>query len=396
MLVRTGFGRDVHLGYCTNVHPGEGLAALHDLLRRDVAPVARVVAPALPFGLGLRLGNAAALALSTDADALARLRALMDELGMYVFTVNAFPYGDFAADSVKDLVYQPDWRDEERRLYTMRVAEAIVSLPGPGHRTISTVAGGFKPQSTGGLDNAERAREMSRELVKTAEALARLSDRTGVHVRLCLEPEPFTTLETTDEVLDFFTRHVFPAGEATREHLGLCYDCCHQAVEFEDAPRALRALSDAGIPIGKVQISSALHLSSPGIQAHRDALLAFAEPRYLHQTCARLPDGRVLRALDLPLLEQPSPEWLSAEAWRCHFHVPIGLTGEGCLESTRADWEAAVETLAAAGSCDHFEVETYSFHVMPEATRARFGSVSESIIEELRTAREVLCRSTTA
>jgi hypothetical protein len=353
----------LHLGYCTNVHPGETLEEIAEVLRGPVALVKERVSPALPFGLGLRLGNTAAAALLRTPAALLDLIELCLEQGFYVFTLNGFPYGDFAASSVKTQVYSPSWPDPERVAYTLRLARILARLPGPSKRTISTVAGGFRP-------NSEAQARMAGHLLLVAQQLAELADETGVSIRLCLEPEPWTTLETTPEAIRFFQDHLLPHGAFAAEHLGLCYDCCHQAVHFEDPTASINALVAAGVPIGKVQVSSALHLAHPGDPEARSALMAFDEPRYLHQVVARRPDGSLLRAMDLPDLKEVSPEWAEAEAWRCHFHVPIGWSGEGHLGTTRADWQAAVRAVVATGACDHLEVETYTWSVLPAALQA--------------------------
>lgn len=370
-----------HVAYCTNVHPGEGLDALDAVLEHDVAAVKAAVAPSIPFGMGLRLGNAAAAALDRSPRALLDLSERCLKEGLYVFTVNGFPYGDFAAASVKSQVYLPDWRDPERVDYTARLARVLARLPGPKTRTISTVSGAFKPA---GADHAA----MAKNLLTAADALAQVADDTGVHIRLCLEPEPWTTLETTADAIRFFADHL--ATPRAADHLGLCYDCCHQAVHFEDPAANIAALQAAGITIGKVQVSSALHLENPADPAARAALLAFDEPRYLHQVVARLPDGRLLRALDLDELVDPTAEWLAADAWRCHFHVPIWWTGAGHLGTTRADWQATVRAIAAHDASAHLEIETYSWHVIPAAEREKMGDLHACVAAEFAALRAEL------
>jgi sugar phosphate isomerase/epimerase len=354
-----------HIAYCTNVHPGEGLDALTGILQ-SVAAVKARVSPAGTFGTGLRLGHEASAALAASP---ARLEALAEALraqNLYVFTVNGFPYGDFAAEVVKAAVYRPSWLDAERVDYTVQLAEVMAALPGPAQRSLSTVGGCFRGDAH---DDAAFAR-MAQHLDQTARGLAELADRTGVAVRLCLEPEPGTTLETTDDAVRFFTEHLLPLGAHAQAHLGLCYDCCHQAVLFEDAAENIGRLVAAGVPIGKVQVSSALHLAQPASPEARAALLGFTEPRYFHQTVGRMADGRLLRAMDLPELVSPNADWRGAEAWRTHFHVPIWWQGLGHLSTTRSDWQAAVAAIAALSDCRHLEIETYTWHVIPEAERS--------------------------
>ncbi|MEZ4467221.1 MAG: metabolite traffic protein EboE [bacterium] len=369
----------LHLTYCTNVHPGETLAELLDVLRGPVADVKARFAPSVPFGLGLRLGNTATSALLRSPAALLDLAEACLEEGLYVFTVNGFPYGDFAAESVKAAVYDPGWLDPERVAYTLRLARAQPpARPGsaddldggrrvsPGHRR----SGGPPPDRRAPAPGRRRP--------------AGLADETGVSIRLCLEPEPWTTLETTADAIAFFQDHLDGPGD--RAHLGLCYDCCHQAVHFEDAAESVRALVAAEVPIGKMQVSSALHLAAPADPAARAALAAFAEPRYLHQVVARTPDGRLLRAVDLPEVPWDSPEWRGAEAWRCHFHVPTWWGGDGPLGTTRADWQHAVRAVLATGACTHLEVETYTWHVLPAAEQAALegGDLVACVDAELR------------
>ncbi len=376
----------LHLGYCTNVHPGESLAQIERVLMHDVARVRDRVAPGRPFGLGLRLGNAASLELA-EPSARDRLAKHVADLDLYAFTVNGFPYGDFAAESVKSAVYRPDWTSAERVTYTARVAEALAALPGPAERTISTVAGGFRPET----DSPEARGRIAVNLGAAATHLARLAARTGVSIRLCLEPEPWTTLETTAEVIDFWRRHIHPLGQVGRDHLGLCYDCCHQAVQFEHPTDAIGALVAADVPIGKIQVSSALHIDRPADPKARAALAGFAEPRYLHQTTARAA-GAVLRTLDIPDLAHPTAEWIAADAWRCHFHVPIWWGGDGTVGTTRADWQAAVKAAVAADACAQLEIETYTWHVIPAAERAALenGDLHACVAAEFDALRAVL------
>ncbi len=354
-----------HLGYCTNVHPGEGLDALHRVLREDVAAVKARVSPGAPLGTGLRLGHAAVEALRADPGQQAALADALTAAGLYAFTVNGFPYGDFAAAVVKSAVYRPGWADAPRLDYTLALAEVLAGLPGPAVRSLSTVGGGFRGDGHG----PETQAAMVAQLDAAARGLAELADRTGVAVRLCLEPEPLTTLETTDDALALFAA-LRPLGAHAREHLALCYDCCHQAVLFEDVTESVGRLVAAQVPIGKVQVSSALHLGRPADPAARAALLAYAEPRYFHQTSALGADGVVRRVDDLPALHSPPPGWVDAQAWRTHFHVPIWWGGGDTLGTTRSDWQAAVRAVLAHGACEHLEIETYTWDVIPPAERA--------------------------
>src|SRR6185369_17750876 len=95
-----------------------------------VRAVKQRVAPDRPFGVGLRLSAAAATSLDTRAE-LASFRALLADAGLYVFTVNGFPYGRFSGAPVKEAVYRPDWLEDERLAYTNRLARILAELLPP-------------------------------------------------------------------------------------------------------------------------------------------------------------------------------------------------------------------------------------------------------------------------
>lgn len=397
----------LEVSYCTNVHPGEGLSALHQMIAQDLAQVKRRISPKSPLGTGLRLGAESVFMLRDPAE-LTSLRRALEEHELYIFSVNGFPYGDFAAPEVKQAVYDPDWSTGERARYTIALARALAHLPGPRYRSISTVAGGFEPQADR-LDRqalAQRAQRFHQSFAQVAAALHELEEETGVCVRVALEPEPWTSLERVEEVAPFFERYVWPSSPHAQRYWGLCYDACHQALAYEEPHASWRTLRDAGVPIYKVQISNALRLTNPRDTYARAQLLSFAEPRYLHQVTALTARGEVLRALDLPELMEPTEEWLNALEWRCHFHVPIWWRGEhdlgteqtqsseGALQTTRDFWEELAVVIreesaqphTSAVDPLHIEVETYSWGVLPEALR-RGRTLLDDIAQELEVLR---------
>jgi hypothetical protein len=220
---------------------------------------------------------------------------------------------------------------------------------------------------------------VKRNLIVTLEHLDRLRQRSGKQILLALEPEPGCRLQRAADVADFFFELRLPHD--LRELLGLCYDACHQAVLFEDAHASMDALENAGIPVARLQASSALRLL-PG--ADPELLRPFAGDRYLHQTVIQT-DAGPRQYADLPeaLAAHPGPV---AGEWRVHVHVPIFLEelGHG-LATTRPFLQQALERAAPGVPV---EVETYTFSVLPEALRA--GAVEDSIVRELRWARDAM------
>jgi hypothetical protein len=216
------------------------------------------------------------------------------------------------------------------------------------------------------------------QLARAARALARLADASGVHCVLALEPEPACLLETVAEAVACVQAVRAEHGDdaALREHLGVCLDLCHLAVVGEDPAAALAAARAAGVAVPKVQVSSCLESRAGGL----DGLLAWAEPRYLHQTVALLPGGAQLRALDLDQVASQRRPFEAAHRVRTHFHVPLFWDTSGSVGSTRAEVQRFLAGLRPPYPL--LEAETYTWGVLPG-----FAGGDDALVEGL--AREI-------
>jgi len=384
---------DVHLTYCTNIHAGESWPEVRASLETHVPPIKAQVSSEAPLGLGLRLSAAAAEALSTPP-ALDEFRDFLSKNDLYVFTINAFPYGPFHGRRVKEDVYQPDWFTPERVAYTDRAAAILaVLLPEGMTGSVSTVPGAFKSHSTG---RSEAAHAIAGNMVRHVATLVDLRRRTEREIVLAIEPEPCCLLETVEETVTFFSNYLFSdmaadaladrtglnrasASAALRQHVGICYDICHGAVEFEEPVAAFAAFEQAGIRIAKLQLSSALHIPELNEQTEQ-SLKMFDDGVYLHQVVERR-NGVLTRHVDLePALAMLRDGTADGE-WRIHCHVPIFLERAGCFHSTQATLKEALACTKARFVAPHLEVETYTWDVLPPELRQ--GSPADAIAREL-------------
>lgn len=377
------------LSYCTNVHPGRSIAEVEDGLDRFTVPVREQFGEPLAAGLWLARPVVSEIVASGQPAAFAER---LQQRGLTCHTLNAFPYGDFHSERVKENVYVPDWSQPERLEYTADCAAVLaVLLPDGAEGSISTVPLGFK-EFEHPPDFVDRC---CSQLIELARRLDRLHAETGKLIRLAVEPEPLCVVETTDEAVRFFERLRDQAeredcAQIARRHLGLCYDVCHQAVEFEDVAASIRRLDEAGIRINKVHITCAIQLDDPGANREaREALAGYAEPRYLHQTTARVPNGEVRRATDLneQLAIEPTREFLDAEMWRIHFHVPVDAERLGPLGTTRSELKRALAAVAELDYAPHLEVETYTWEVLPGGGKP---DLVVGLTRELRATRSLL------
>ena len=390
-----------HLTYCTNIHPGERWDEIRANLERCLPEVKRRVSPHAPFGVGLRLSAVAAQALSAPGE-FAAFQDFLAHHGLYVFTLNGFPYGPFHGTRVKEDVYLPDWRDPARLEYTNRLADLLARLMPPDLDTpasICTVPGAFKPAAASG-DAVARIVE---QLLRHAAHLVELERATGRRIVLALEPEPCCLLETVAETVAFFRTHLHgeaaaarlgalagldaaAAAHALRRHLGVCLDLCHAAVEFEDPQPCIALLEGAGITIGKVQVTAGLRI--PAVSAPLvDALRRYDDQVYLHQVVERTAFG-VARYPDLGEAVAAGRWRRAASEWRVHFHVPVFLGALDPFESTQSFVREALARQRQRPCTTQLEVETYTWSVLPAQHRA--SSVEEAIARELEWVRNEL------
>jgi len=357
----------LHLAYCTNVHRGETWAETLAALEQHTLPVRRRVAPGQPYAIGLRLGQRAAEELAQPAT-LTAFRHWLDRHDCYVFTINGFPYGNFHGARVKEQAYAPDWSTPERLTYTQRLFDLLAELvPAGVAGSVSTMPGSFKPWI-----EAEPARLQAifANLTACARHIESVAERTGRDLHLGVEPEPCCYLETTAETLAFFEswQASEPAVAKLLPRVGVNYDCCHLAVEFESPGTSLERLSAAGLRLSKLHLSSALRVRPDA--AGRQALAAFVEPRYLHQVVAG--QGNVVRQrfLDLPDALASAEAASRDEEWRIHFHVPLHASPGEPFSDTRDHLLGALDWLKAhPQACAHLEMETYTWEVLPPALR---------------------------
>lgn len=360
----------LHLAYCTNVHRGETWAETFAALEQHTLRVKERVQPQGRYAIGLRLSEVAARELS-DPQSLLHFQRWLDEHDCYVFTINGFPFGQFHGTRVKENVYRPDWTDPRRLEYTTRLFDLLAQLVPPGiEGSVSTSPGSFKDFIT----TPEQERAMRDNFWRCVEHIATLSEKSNRQLHLGVEPEPFGWFENTAETLRFFEQmHDEHPNEARLEsHLGVNYDACHFAIEFENPAQTVALFQQNGIRLSKIHLSNALRLRPT--KGALQQLAAFAEDVYLHQVIARAKDASLTRfrdldaALNSPLAQAPE----SSDEWRVHFHVPLHWQPTGELNTTTDHVVGLLKLLETQPQlCSHLEMETYTWAVLPEPWRSR-------------------------
>ncbi|MBC31399.1 MAG: xylose isomerase [Muricauda sp.] len=383
-----------HLTYCTNIHPGEDWESIFSNLQKYIPRIKEKVCPHSDFGLGLRLSNQASVELKREGN-LEEFQEWMYKNGVYVYTMNGFPYGNFHHQRVKDQVHTPDWTTEERCVYTERLFDQLAHLLPKGMSGgISTSPVSYKHWFTSQQAIHTAFGVGAKNMLRIAKKLYEIEQNSDVYLHLDIEPEPDGLLENTEDVLLFFNDFLLPIGreffkkelgldtaeseEAIKRYLTLCYDVCHFSLAYEEPKDTFAKLKQHGIHVGKIQISAALKIVfDKGVrEVILRALSKFDEPVYLHQVTERTDLG-VKTYSDLPEILGLKEDFSEL---RAHFHVPIFLEQFDNLHSTQDHIIKTLEYLKEDPICDHLEVETYTWEVLPENLKKE---LSESICREL-------------
>jgi hypothetical protein len=382
-----------HLTYSTLVHPADDWEQLWNSLNAYLPKVKARIAGNKSFGVCIRLAAKTAETLAGSKPEREKLKKFLGDNDMYIYTANAFVYGHFKGDKVKEQVYEPDWRSEERTRYTINVADILADVCPPGIApSIQTSPLGFKPRVTGG----DVVESYTDHVLRVVAHLAALEAKTGRTVQLALEPEPFCFLETTDETIAYFRDHLYAgraveklaklahmpiseANEALRRHLGIVYDICHQAVEYENISESLQKLVDAGVPIFKLQEAAALYMPEVN-QGVVDTLKRYAKTIYLTQTLEKK-NGKMTRYLNVDDAIAAFEKAPGPREWRTHIHVPVFLDDLGQFRTTRFAIADALRFHKQKPLSRHLEVETYTWDMLPESLKT--GDIVEYVCREL-------------
>jgi sugar phosphate isomerase/epimerase len=348
----------LHLAYCTNIHRGQTWVETWEALKRYTLAVRDRVSPKAPYAIGLRLSDQASRELS-DSKQLLAFQSWLEKENCYVFTINGFPYGQFHGTRVKEQVYAPDWTTRERLEYTCRLFDLLDALRPEGvEGSVSTVPCSYKEF----IHSTAQDKAMRDNLWRCIEHIA------GKSLHLGLEPEPLCYVETSQETVEFIERMRGdrPGDDRLDRHLGVNYDTCHLAVEFEEPADVLRRFKEHKVRISKLHLSSALKVQANA--ATRTALRAFADDTYFHQVIERAPDGTLKRYKDLDVAFAQAGE----NEWRIHFHVPLHSPPTKLFGNTADHLMGVLDALKDDPKlCSHLEMETYTWEVMPAEMKKR-------------------------
>lgn len=385
------------LTYCSNIYSADTWKDIFINLKKNIPKISSKFSSNKAFGIGLRLSNNAATQL-LENDNIITFQQWLNDNNYYVATINGFVYGTFYNTEVKDKVYEPNWTTIERANFNLTLIEILSKLcPKGGDIGFSTSPLGYKF----GLHkkNNESLNDLTVQyLLVLIKKLVDIEKKECKTIHIDFEPEADCLLENIYDVVNFFEKFLLTnvAFKLTKElnvtlneaksyilkHFRICYDICHQAVQFEDHTKNFEILNTSGIKIGKIQLSSALEINVKKNNLNNLIidLNKFKDKVYLHQVVIKNLDGSFHKYRDLPeALENFDNS--NESFWRIHYHLPIFAEKYNNFFTTSKEIQTVINFLKSSSITSCLEIETYTWEILPEELKL---NLIESIVREYK------------
>jgi len=357
------------LTYCSNIFAGNTWSKVFRNLKTNIPILRSKLSPNMPFGIGLRLSKKSAKELLDNLDTF---KSWLTQTNCYVATINGFVYGNFHNKPVKEKVYEPDWSTRKRLNFNMQLIDIAAGLC-PVNRELGFSTSPLTYKFWSGKKGDEKFfAKVSSYLSLLVKKLLKIFQDANKIIHIDFEPEADCILETIEDVVIFFDKIVFgkvahnlsidlqitlsKAINHIKRHVRICYDICHQSIQFEDHIKNFAILEKARIRIGKVQISSALRFKAC------NAIDLFKDNIYLHQTVVQDSRGVLKKFRDL---DQAKGE--TEDEFRVHFHLPVFVEKYDYFLTTNNDIVNVLNFLKNHQITSCLEIETYTWQVLPQS-----------------------------
>ncbi len=381
--------RIVHAGA---IRPVSSFADVQAWVRESLAPVNVAIGNEESVGVSVRLSQAA---LADPMLTAANLKAVLGEYGLYLAGIS----GVGISGGAKEQIHHPDWRTEDRLSFMFAATNLLADGADPDGPELGITTNAFSHRNWLDVDFPGNWAALTLNLMRVVQHLATIRERTGITMHIDLEAEPGSVLRDTDDIIRFWNTWLLGRGSAmlsdrmqvtdgtaadvVQRHVRLALDTAHAAVVRDDAATSLDRFADAGVGIGRLQVSSALEIDIPaddtGRVDVRAQLARLQSDRLLQQVVATRDGVITARHEDLPDA-LAAIDGAVGETWRIHTHAPVLADRYGVWRSTRDDAAAWLRETAVRGmDVGMVELRSANWDVVPADDRA---SVEEMVARE--------------
>lgn len=384
----------VHAGA---IRPVTSFADIQATVRQSLAPINLALGNSSPVGVSVRLSQ---LALKDPALTGPNLKAL---LGEYNLQLDGFS-GVNISGGVKDQVHQPDWRSEERLAFMFGATNLLAEIADPDGPEPGITTNALSYRSWLDIDFPANWAALTLNVVRVVQHLANIREKSGITIHMDLEVEPGSVLRDTSDVIRFWNDWLLTRGaamlsdkmqvtdgtaaEAMNRHVRLALDTAHAAVVRDDAVTSLDQLTEAGVGIGRLQISSALELTVPDSETDQQELLGHLNglrSATLSQQLVATRDGAIVKRFDD--LPEAIDSGSAGDTWRIDTHAPVLADRYGIWRSTREAAAAWIREIAARSiDVGMIELRSANWDVVPADDRE---TIEEMVAREAAWVREI-------
>ena len=383
--MKLGSYKQFDLTYCSNIYSGDTWQEIFLNLKENIPKLSTKLSQNEAFGIGLRLSNNAASELLENNNLLI-FEQWLNNNNYYIATINGFVYGDFYKTNIKEKVYQPDWTTIERINFNFKLIEILRRLDATQKDVgFSTSPLGYKFSQD--INNKKLFNDLVvYHLFSLVKKLIQINQEQGKTIHIDFEPEADCRLENIEDIIDFFEKFLLVdlASKLAQElnisltkaknhilkHIRICYDICHQAVQFEDHIKNFEKLNNYGIEIGKIQLSSALEIrvQKNKLDNLKKDLNKFRDNIYLHQVVIKKLDSSFIKYRDVPEALEKFED-INESLWRIHYHLPIFAENYNNFFTTSKEIKTIINVIKYSSIVSCLEIETYTWEILPEALK---------------------------
>lgn len=384
------FYKKYNLMYCSNIFKNNTQKQLFNNLNKLIKKLKSKFNKEKKFSIGLCASNKLSNELIKNINIFSKY---IKKKKINIPSLNGFSYNNFHKKITKDNIYWPDWSSIKRVNYTNNLIKLLDNINNKNKKSISTM-----PISYKGWINKKNTVYI---YYKTAKNLTKVTEniiKNKSNIIISIEPEPTCLIEKSQEFINYFNNWIKPLYKKysinnkknIKNIIGICYDICHFAVQFEKHEKILNNLEKENIIIGKLQISSALKINDDRTKKENKQIIknlnVFKYSSFLHQI-NNINKNKTKIYKDIKYSIKYLKKNIKSE-WRIHFHIPIYINKYKNFRTTNNEIKNVMQNINKKNFTGHIEIETYTYKNLS----IRYD-ILNSIINEYKWIRTIIKRN---
>ncbi len=394
----------IHLTYCTNIHKEKNWKKIFKNLNTYPNLIRKKIKKNEKFSIGLCLSHLNTLELK---NILITFKQWLKNNHFYIQTINGFCYQTFHKKNIKHSIYYPNWNNIKRYNFTKLLIKTLNYLLTEKYGTISTIPIFYKKTVKTKKVKYYSLQKSIINLMKIIVYLHNFKKKTNLYI--CLEPEPDCLLENTNDIIFFYTQHLWKHGTEylhknfkikkknalllIKYYIQICYDVCHFALLEESPHKTFITLNKKSIKIGKIQASLCININEPRSFYLKKKFLEnikeiTKKTQFLHQTeLKNLITKKKTKIKDLEDILKKNEDITKKnkydtkiQQYKIHYHVPLYKKTYQKFKITNLPLLQTIKNIHLT-TTKVVEIETYTWSCIKKSQKL---NISKSLINEYK------------